>query len=269
MSEKLQKALARAGLGSRREMETWIEAGRVSVNGDSARIGARIEPRDEVRVDGRRVRLTFHSSAPRVLAYHKPAGEICSHADPEGRPSVFENLPKLRGERWVAVGRLDISTSGLLLFTNNGELAHRLMHPSTGVEREYAVRIRGRVTDDMIDTLRRGVSLEDGEARFDQVEAGGGSGSNQWFHVVIGEGRNREVRRLWESQGVEVSRLIRVRYGPLTLSRKLRPGRFERVIGAQLGELCRLAGMESPGPRPPPRGRKPGRPRRGRELPNR
>lgn len=245
MSEKLQKALARAGFGSRREIETWIDAGRVSVNGETARIGARVDSGDDVRVDGRRVRLSFHKSEPRVLAYHKPAGEICSRADPGERPTVFDNLPKLRGDRWVAVGRLDVATSGLLLFTNDGELAHRLMHPSTGVEREYAVRIRGQVTEAMLEQLRRGVHLEDGEARFDRVEARGGGGSNQWFHVVIAEGRNREVRRLWESQGVEVSRLIRVRYGPVSLSRKLRAGRFERLEAARVAELCRLAGRET------------------------
>lgn len=270
MSEKLQKALARAGLGSRREIETWIEAGRVSVNGESAQIGIRVDSGDDVRVDGRRIPLSFRPSRPRVLVYHKPAGEICSRADPEGRPTVFDNLPKLRGGRWVAVGRLDMSTSGLLLFTNDGELAHRLMHPSTGVKREYAVRIRGQVSDGMVEQLRRGVRLEDGEARFEHVEARGGGASNQWFHVVIAEGRNREVRRLWESLGVEVSRLIRVRYGPVPLPRKLRPGRFERLDDALLDELCRLAGRQRSVVRPrPARRKKQPFGRRSRESPNR
>jgi len=271
MSDKLQKALARAGLGSRRAIEGWIRAGRISINGQVAEIGARVDPRDEVRVDGRRVSMPDPERALRVLMYHKPAGEICTRADPEGRPTVFDRLPKLRGERWVAVGRLDVSTIGLLLFTNDGELAHRLMHPSTGVEREYAVRLRGRVTKEILERLRRGVALDDGLAKFDAVEARGGEGSNQWFHVTIGEGRNREVRRLWESQGLEVSRLIRVRYGPVSLPRQLQRGRFAPLKPTELDKLCRLAGREAPpaaaraprGRRPAPR-RRPARAGRGR-----
>lgn len=266
--EKLQKALAGAGLGSRREIEGWIRAGRVSVNGEAARIGIRVRAGDDIRVDGRRIRLQFRRSRPRVLAYHKPAGEICTRADPEGRPTVFDKLPRLREGRWVSIGRLDVSTSGLLLFTNDGELAYRLMHPSTGIEREYAVRIRGRVGDGMLEKLRRGVTLEDGDARFEQIKARGSGGSHQWFHVVVAEGRNREVRRLWESQGVEVSRLIRVRYGPVSLPRRLHAGRFDRVDEPVLGELLRLAGRGPSAAAPSARRRKQAR-SRSRETPHR
>ena len=268
MTEKLQKVLARAGLGSRREMETWIQAGRVSVNGRRATIGDRIEPQDQVRVDGRRISIGQGRGARRVLAYHKPAGEVCTRADPEGRPTVFDRLPRVRGARWIAVGRLDVSTSGLLLFTTDGELANRLMHPSAGLEREYAVRVRGTVTDGQIDRLKRGVALDDGDARFERVEVRGGAGSNQWFHVVLTEGRNREVRRLWESQGVEVNRLIRVRYGPVSLSRRLRAGRHEEIDDDGIRSLYAAAGLAPPaaGSRRSP-GRRPARrPRREKSV---
>ena len=244
--EKLHKVLARAGLGSRRAIEDWIRAGRIRVNGERAEVGARVSDQDIIHVDGRRVRLPRSIRELRVLVYHKPAGEICSRDDPEGRPSVFDNLPRLRGQRWVAVGRLDVATSGLLLFTNDGELANRLMHPSAEVEREYAVRVRGAVGADTLARLQQGIELEDGIARFDSVAPAGGEGVNQWFHVVIKEGRKHEVRRLWTSQGIEVSRLIRVRYGNVALPRRLRAGRHEDLQQADVDALCQLVGFEQP-----------------------
>jgi 23S rRNA pseudouridine2605 synthase len=222
MSEKLQKVLARAGAGSRREMETYISAGRVSVEGKTAYLGDRVEGTELIRVDGHQVKLKpLEEDLCRVLIYNKPEGEMCTRKDPEGRPTVFDRLPKLEGSRWVAVGRLDINTSGMLLFTTDGELASRLMHPSKQVEREYAVRVFGDVNEAMLQTLRHGVKLEDGPAKFQAITYRGGEGRNHWFHVVLSEGRNREVRRLWESQDVQVSRLIRVRYGDLEMKRQL------------------------------------------------
>ncbi len=244
--EKLQKVLARAGLGSRREVEAWIADRRVSVNGSLVGLGTRVVPRDVIRVDGRVVG-TRAPAAPRVLRYHKPVGEVCTRRDEAGRPTVFDRLPRRPGGRWVLVGRLDLNTSGLLLLTDSGELAHRLMHPSSGVEREYAVRLRGEPSRETLAALRRGVELEDGPARFDSVRPAGGSGVNHWYHVVLREGRNREVRRLWESQGMMVSRLIRVRYGPVRLPRALRPGRYEVLEGAELDALLASVGMGTPG----------------------
>lgn len=225
MSEKLQKVLARSGLGSRREMEQVISAGRVSVNGSTAKLGDRVEDSDVLRLDGNIIQTRSDSDTIcRVIAYHKPEGEVCSRKDPEGRPTVFERLPKLSVGRWIAVGRLDLNTSGLLLFTTDGELASRLMHPSYELEREYAVRVFGNVDDAMIKRLKQGVMLEDGLASFDTIHAAGGEGANKWFHVTLHEGKHREVRRLWESQEVTVSRLIRVRYGNTILSKKLPHG---------------------------------------------
>ena len=225
MSEKLQKVLARAGKGSRREMETFISAGRVSVDGKTAYLGDRVDSTEQIRLDGHLVSLKAkEDEICRVLMYNKPEGEMCTRKDPEGRPTVFDRLPPLEDERWVAVGRLDINTSGMLLFTNDGELASRLMHPSRKVEREYAVRIFGEVNEAMLQTLRYGVKLEDGPAKFQKITYRGGEGRNHWFHVVLSEGRNREVRRLWESQDVQVSRLIRVRYGDLPMKRQLPSG---------------------------------------------
>jgi 23S rRNA pseudouridine2605 synthase len=222
MSEKLQKVLARAGAGSRREMETYISAGRVSVEGKTAYLGDRVEGNELIRVDGHQIKLkALEEDFCRVLMYNKPEGEMCTRKDPEGRPTVFDRLPKLDGSRWVAVGRLDINTSGMLLFTTDGELANRLMHPSKQVEREYAVRIFGDVNEAMLQTLRHGVKLEDGTAKFQKITYRGGESRNHWFHVVLSEGRNREVRRLWESQDVQVSRLIRVRYGDMEMKRQL------------------------------------------------
>ncbi|GGI83995.1 23S rRNA pseudouridine(2605) synthase RluB [Shewanella gelidii] len=245
MSEKLQKVLARAGHGSRREMEAWIAAGRVSIDGEIAKLGDRIESDVKVRIDGRAVSVKSSEEVVcRVLAYHKPEGEICSRKDPEGRPTVFDRLPKTKDSRWVAVGRLDINTSGLLLFTSDGELANRLMHPSNEVEREYAVRTFGKVEDAAVQRLRQGVMLEDGPANFDSVKPAGGEGINQWWHVTLAEGRNREVRRLWESQEVQVSRLIRVRYGMIELPKSLPRGGWIELPIEQVNYLRKLAGME-------------------------
>lgn len=259
MTEKLQKVLARAGFGSRREIETWISEGRISVNGKLAQLGDRVSDTDVIRVDGHVVSKTRieHSQQCRVLLYHKPVGEVTSRSDPEGRPTVFDNLPGLRNGRWIAVGRLDINTSGLLLFTNDGELANRLMHPSYTIEREYAVRVLGEVAPETLQQLREGVELEDGPARFTYIADGGGEGANRWFHVSLDEGRNREVRRLWESQGITVSRLIRVRFGPITLPRRIRPGRWEELKGDELSRLRQSVGLEETPKAPARKGKKP------------
>jgi 23S rRNA pseudouridine2605 synthase len=244
LSEKLQKVLARAGLGSRREIEDWIRAGRITVNGETAPIGARVDADARIRLDGRPVVLGPQWQAKRrVLAYHKPEGEVTTRHDPEGRPTVFDQLPKLRQGRWIAVGRLDINSTGLLLLTTDGELAHRLMHPSAEIEREYAVRVRGEVTPEILRRLSEGIPLEEGQARFDAILEAGGQGTNRWYHVILREGRNREVRRLWESQGLRVSRLIRVRFGPITLPRRLRPGRWEELAAPGIDALLAAAGL--------------------------
>ncbi|MCE9665488.1 23S rRNA pseudouridine(2605) synthase RluB [Halomonas sp. M5N1S17] len=245
-TEKLQKVLARAGLGSRREMETAIAAGRVKINGKLATLGDRIEMRDRVSFDDRPVTLRGVEETPRrVIMYNKPEGELCTRKDPEGRRTVFERLPRLKGERWVAIGRLDINTSGLLLFTTDGELANRLMHPSTQVEREYAVRVMGEVKKEQIVAMVQGVMLEDGPARFTDVQEFGGEGINTWFHVVITEGRNREVRRLWESQGLTVSRLKRVRYGNIFLDKRAKAGEWVELTQAEIDDLAESAGLAS------------------------
>ncbi len=229
-SEKVQKVLARAGKGSRREMEKMISEGRVSIDGKVAFLGDRISGTEQIRLDGHHVKLTAQDEdICRVLMYNKPEGEMCTRKDPEGRPTVFDRLPPLETGRWVAVGRLDINTSGMLLFTTDGELANRLMHPSKKVEREYAVRVFGEINEAMLQRLRAGVELEDGPARFQKITYRGGEGRNHWFHVVLSEGRNREVRRLWESQEVQVSRLIRVRYGDLEMQRQLPLGGWREL----------------------------------------
>ena len=230
-SEKLHKVLADAGIGSRRDMEELILAGRVSVNGLPAHTGQRVMPTDQVRVNGKPLQLRLKAAGrpPRVLLYYKPVGEIVSQDDPEGRPTVFEKLPKVSGGRWVAVGRLDFNTEGLLLFTTSGELANRLMHPRYEVEREYAVRVLGELTEAQMQALRDGVTLDDGPARFNQIDSAGGSGANHWYRVTIAEGRNREVRRMFEQAGLEVSRLIRVRYGAVALPRSLARGRYSEL----------------------------------------
>jgi 23S rRNA pseudouridine2605 synthase len=245
MSEKLQKILAQVGLGSRREMERWIEQGRVQLNGELAKLGERAGPSDEIEVDGKKV--TRAEVVPRrVLVYNKPEGEVCTRNDPDGRPTVFDRLPRIKGERWIAVGRLDINTAGLLLFTTDGELANKLMHPSTNtVDREYAVRVAGEVTPEIIETLKKGVVLEDGMAKFTDVQFFDGEGFNQWYHVCIMEGRNREVRRLWESQEVKVSRLKRVRYGCIFLPKKVSVGRWLELDQKDTDELASLVNMPS------------------------
>lgn len=241
MSEKLQKVLARSGIGSRREMETYISNGRVTVDGKVAHLGDRVTATQQVRVDGHVVKLAAEEEQVcRVIAYHKPEGEICSRTDPEGRPTVFDRLPKMRGARWIAIGRLDINTSGLLLFTTDGELANRLMHPKFEVEREYAVRVFGEVNDAIIQKLRTGVELEDGKASFKKVKATGGEGINRWFNVVLTEGRNREVRRMWESQGTVVNRLMRIRYGDIPLPKHLPAGGFTECALDEVNYLRKL-----------------------------
>ena len=244
MSEKLQKVLARAGVGSRREMETVISEGRVSVNGKVATLGDRVDASAAIRVDGHQISVPSVTDVIcRVLAYHKPEGEVCTRHDPEGRPTVFDRLPRIKDSRWVAVGRLDVNTSGLLLFTTDGELANRLMHPSHEVEREYAVRVFGEVTEGMLQKLRRGVQLEDGPAKFDKITAGGGEGLNQWFNVTLCEGRNREVRRLWESLEVQVSRLMRIRYGDIKLDKTLPRGGWAELELPQVNYLRKMVGL--------------------------
>lgn len=239
--EKLHKVLARSGIGSRREMERWIQDGRVIVNNESATLGDRIGPRDVVKVDGHEVKLVFGKDATRrVLIYNKPVGEICTRHDPEGRATVFRHLPPLKEGRWIAIGRLDINTSGLLLFTTDGELANALMHPSANIDREYAVRVLGEVEDTTVQTLTEGVLLEDGMARFTDVQYFDGEGANKWFHCVVMEGRNREVRRLWESQGLQVSRLKRVRYGPVFLPSDVRAGTWREMTPKEVKELSKM-----------------------------
>jgi 23S rRNA pseudouridine2605 synthase len=223
-------------------MEALIGAGRITVNGRPATLGQRVGPEDRVARDGHPIRLSFESAAPRVLLYHKPAGEIVSARDPRGRPTVFDHLPRIRGGQWVAIGRLDFNTGGLLLFTDSGELANRLMHPRHEVEREYAVRVRGELSDAQLERLASGVRLEDGVARFDAIEPRGGRGSNRWYEVVLREGRNREVRRMFEALGVTVSRLMRVRFGPFALPPRLKRGQWLELEGGELRTL--LAALE-------------------------
>jgi 23S rRNA pseudouridine2605 synthase len=235
--ERIQKLLSAAGRGSRREVEGWIAAGRVRVNGQNASLGDKARATDQITVDRRRVRLDTRPNQARVIAYHKPEGEITTRHDPENRPTVFDHLPRVRHGRWITVGRLDVNTSGLLLLTTDGTLAHRLMHPSSELVRRYAVRVLGEVGEDTLARLRHGVRLEDGQARAEQVIPAGGDGANRWFHLTLREGRNREVRRMWESQGLKVSRLIRIGYGPIELGRRLRRGQWREL---QQGELKAL-----------------------------
>jgi 23S rRNA pseudouridine2605 synthase len=265
VGERIQKVLARGGVGSRREIERWIDEGRLKLNGNAVKLGDRLKAGDHLQLNERVVHWEKFAEQPtRVLLYHKATGEVVTRRDPEGRPVVFTQLPKLATARWIAVGRLDINTSGLLLVTNNGELANRLMHPSTQVEREYAVRILGDVSDATLERLKQGVELEDGKARFDDIKFYGGEGANKWYHVIVSEGRNRLVRRLWESQEVVVSRLMRVRYGPVILPERLKANSFYELTDKELDLLFEFAGLERTEPaittaKPAPKSHTPGR----------
>ncbi len=257
--------LARGGVGSRREIERWIAEGRLKLNGEIVKLGDRLKARDYLQLNERVVHWEKFAVQPtRVLLYHKPTGEVVTRRDPEGRPVVFTQLPTLTTARWISVGRLDINTSGLLLVTNNGELANKLMHPSTEVEREYAVRILGDVSEATLEKLKQGVELEDGKAKFDAIRFFGGEGANKWYHVIVSEGRNRLVRRLWESQEVVVSRLMRVRYGPVVLPERLKACTFYELTDKELDLLFEFAGLERNEPemtkgKPEPKGHNPRR----------
>lgn len=242
--ERLQKVLANAGLGSRREIEGWIKAGRLQVNDKIAELGIKVSDRDQITLDGRPVGQKRTQVDRHLILYNKPEGQIVTRKDEEDRDMVFDHLPKLKQGRWVSVGRLDINSAGLLLLTTDGELANRLMHPSQQIEREYAVRVHGSVLDEDIRQLVTGVQLEDGMARFEDVVSAGGEASNQWFHVVIMEGRKREVRRLWEAIGVKVSRLKRVRFGPIFLDSSVKLGRWRELSKEERRSLLDLVGLK-------------------------
>jgi 23S rRNA pseudouridine2605 synthase len=244
--ERIQKVLANAGLGSRRQVEQWIREGRIRINGRLAQLGDQVTESDQLKIDGKPVsdkrlkQLQKHY----VILYNKPEGEIVSRHDEQGRKTVFDHLPALDNGRWVAVGRLDINSSGLLLFTTHGELANRLMHPSQQIEREYAVRVHGEVTDELLERLVNGVELDDGFARFEEIVDSGGDASNHWYHVVIMEGRKREVRRLWESIGVQVNRLKRVRFGPVFLNSAVKAGRLRSLTREEIRNLAEMTGLK-------------------------
>ena len=247
MADRIQKVLAQTGMGSRREIEGWIKEGRVRVNSRTAKLGDSITSDDKVTVDSRLIRFKRNGpDAPRVLLYNKPEGRICSRKDPEGRPSVYEAMPKVVGSRWVAVGRLDLNSSGLMLFTTDGALANRLMHPSTEVHRVYSVRVLGDVTDEDIAQLKEGVELDDGPAYFDHITDGGGEGANHWYNVTLREGRQREVRRLWEHLGFRVSRLIRIQYGMAILPRDLRANKTRELAPNEVKKLYSSIRLDLP-----------------------
>ncbi len=265
-SPKLHKVLAQAGMGSRLEMEQLILEGRISVNGEPAHVGQRIQYGDVIKVNGKPVRVRMTPPPPRVLAYHKPAGEVVSHDDPQNRPTVFRRLPRLYQGKWQSVGRLDLNTEGLLLLTDSGELANRLMHPRFGLQREYAVRVLGALSNDEKQRLLDGVKLEDGVAQFASIEDGGGEGANCWYRVTIGEGRNREVRRMFEAVGHAVSRLIRIRYGAMMLPRGLKRGVWVELDQRDIERLTSAAGMPAAAERAPRPSGRPG-PLRGKTSP--
>ena len=244
--ERVQKALARMGYGSRREIERLIGEQKIRINGQLAKLGDHVKAGDKINIGNRRAVISSDVGRIRVLIYNKPEGEICTQKDEEGRKTVFESIGTLQSGRWISVGRLDINSSGLLLFTNYGELANKLMHPSSEIEREYAVRVNGEVTDDIVKRLLKGVELEDGLLKFDSITDGGGQGANHWYNVILKEGKNREVRRLWQSQDVRVSRLIRVRYGNLTLPRTLKLGRKTELSLDEIKELFAFVKLEWP-----------------------
>ncbi len=243
MSERIQKVLANAGHGSRRQIEAWIKEGKITVNGKLAVLGQTIDHNDRISINSRSIRLHFPrgETKPKFIAYYKPVGEVCTRNDEKGRETVFSKLPGLRNSRWINIGRLDINTTGLLLFTTDGDLANKLMHPSSQIEREYAVRVLGEATQQQLQAMRDGVELEDGMAQFTDIVDSGGEGANHWYHVVVMEGRNREVRRLWESQGLKVSRLIRTRFGPYILPRRKRPGQNWRLEDKEIEALINAA----------------------------
>lgn len=245
-TQRLHKLLALQGLGSRRDMEELIASGRVTVNGQIAKVGAGVTQYDVVRIDSRPVRIQFEPELPQVLIYHKPEGEIVSQDDPEGRATVFDKLPKIKQGKWIAIGRLDMNTSGLLIFTNSGDLANRFMHPRYEVEREYAVRIFGELTEDQMSMLTQGIELEDGPAAFDSISAQGGEGANHWYQVILREGRNREVRRLFEAFQLPVSRLMRVRFGPVNLPPRVKRGQMLKLEQKTVVDLLEWAGLEVP-----------------------
>ncbi len=245
---KLHKVLAQAGLGSRLEMEQLILEGRISVNNEPAHVGQRIQYGDSIKVNGKPIRVRIAPPPPRVIAYHKPVGEVVTHDDPQNRPTVFRKLPRVQHGKWQSVGRLDLNTEGLLLFTNSGELANKLMHPRFGLEREYAARVLGALSNEEKERLLSGVKLDDGMAQFGAIEDGGGEGANSWYRVTISEGRNREVRRLFEAVGHAVSRLIRIRYGAMLLPRGLKRGAWMELDERDIRELMKAAGVDAGGP---------------------
>jgi len=246
LADRIQKVLAASGHGSRRKIETWIREGRLKIDGKLAELGDHIEGTEKITFDGRPLAVRSSEQTHRHIIYHKPSDELTSRDDPDGRKLVFDSLPHLSGARWVAVGRLDLTTTGLLIFTTDGALANKLMHPSAEVVRKYAVRIHGNPGRGVLEKLQSGIQLEDGPAKFDTLESGGGEGANRWFKVTLKEGRNREVRRLWEATGFEVSRLIRLAYGPIQLPRNLRRGKHEGLSPSQVRLLYIAAGMKPP-----------------------
>ena len=245
-SQKLQKMLASAGMGSRRDMESRIEAGQVTVNGEKATLGLRVGPTDKVMLEGRHVKLNFEVELPRILIYHKREGEIVSRDDPKARTTVFDALPRVRNGKWIAIGRLDFNTEGLLIFTTSGELANRLMHPSFEVEREYSVRIMGELSQEQMRSMTAGILLDDGKAYFDRIAEMGGEGSNRWYQVIIKEGRNREVRRMFEAMGIMVSRLIRVRFGMVNLPPRIKRGQMLELESIQVAAILKWVDLPVP-----------------------